>query len=40
MTSYLFEIGYVKGINCINGDVSERIVIMERFLLPLKAMIG
>lgn len=23
MTSYLFEIGYVKGINCINGDVSR-----------------
>lgn len=22
-TSYLFEIGYVKGINCINGDVSR-----------------
>ena len=24
MTSYLYEIGFIKGTNCINGDVSRR----------------
>ena len=40
MTSYLFEIGYVKGINCINGDVSRKDSYYGEISITLKAMIG